>query len=107
MTGEPQPTVALRPDSVAAHMPNYRWDSDESVAYEVAIEAINGVVGAYSAVIAAEEAKAEPDERVIAAARDGQAACARERRTLDPTDHGQIAEATRRAVELARSITGR
>jgi hypothetical protein len=66
------------------------WSSEESVAYEAAIEAINDAVGAYSAVIAEQESKAEPDTAVIAAAEAAQANCALPREQLDPTDREQI-----------------
>lgn len=40
----------------------HTWSSEESVAYEAVIEAINGVVGAYSGLIA--EARAAPTRRM-------------------------------------------
>jgi hypothetical protein len=61
------------------------------VAYEAAIEAINGAVGAYTALIGAEEARPEPDQRAIAAAGEGRAGCARWREQLDPADRAAVA----------------
>jgi predicted hotdog family 3-hydroxylacyl-ACP dehydratase len=82
----------------------YSWSSEESVAYEAAIEAINAAVGAYSAVIAEQESKAAPDAAVIAAAEAAQATCALHREQLDPTDHDQISATRRQFAELAERI---
>ncbi len=83
---------------------SFPWSSHESVAYEAALEAINGVVGAYSAKIAAEKSKAAPDEQVIETARAGRAECARWRAQLDPADPDAVAETRRRFTQLAAEI---
>jgi hypothetical protein len=83
---------------------SFPWSSQESVAYEAALEAINGAVGAYSAKIAAEKAKAAPDEQVIERARVGRAECARWRARLDPADRTAVAETRRRFTQLAVEI---
>jgi hypothetical protein len=90
--------------STISRLQSFAWSSEESVAYEAAIEAINAVVGAYSARIAAEEAKASPGAEVIATAEAGQAECARIREGLDPGDHQQIADARQRFAQLAVEI---
>jgi predicted hotdog family 3-hydroxylacyl-ACP dehydratase len=82
----------------------FTWSSEDSVAYEAALEAINGAVGAYSALIAAEEAKEEPDPGVLDAARSGRAECARWREQLDPADHATVAETRRRFSQLAEDV---
>jgi hypothetical protein len=92
------------PFSVLDELQSFDWSSQESVAYEAAIEAINAAVGAYTARIAAEETKPQPDGGVIAAWHDGLINCTAQRRQLDPADHGQIAEVRRRFSELAREI---
>jgi hypothetical protein len=89
---------------VTDHLEPHEWSNEETAAYEAAIEAVNGAVGAYSALIAAEEAKPQPDAAVIAEARAGQARLAREREQLRSTDHAQIAEARQRYARLAREI---
>jgi predicted hotdog family 3-hydroxylacyl-ACP dehydratase len=96
-----------REPSVLSQLQPFTWSSEDSVAYEAALEAINGAVGAYSAVIAAEEAKPAPDPAVISAARDGQAQCARWRDQLDPADRADVAEARRRFSELANEVRAR
>lgn len=77
----------------------YTWSSKESVAYEVAIEAINGVVGAYSHLIA--EAEKRPGtEAEIAEYNRLSAECHQERRALRAEDTESVARV--RAVYAAR-----
>lgn len=82
----------------------YTWSTEESVAYEAAIEAISGAVGAYSALIAAEESRPVPDPAVIAAARSGRVECSRWRKQLDPADQAAVAATRRRFAELASEV---
>lgn len=80
------------------------WSSEETAAYEAAIEAANGAVGAYSARIAAEEAKDQPDAEAIAQTRAARGRLAKEREALRPTDHQQVADARRRYTRLAQQV---
>jgi len=89
---------------VLGEIKGFTWSTEESVAYEAAIEAINDAVGAYTALIAAEERKAAPDRAVIAAARSARAECARWREGLDPADRAAVAATRRRFAELAREV---
>ncbi len=98
MTEEP------RDRSVISHLQGFTWSTSESVAYEAAVEAISEAVGAYSALIAAEEAKEDPDPQVLARARADQAECARSREQLDPADHAAVARARRQFSDLARQV---
>ncbi|MFJ3877167.1 hypothetical protein ACIPW5_06890 [Streptomyces sp. NPDC090077] len=90
--------------SVTHELETHGWSNEETAAYEAAIEAVNGLVGAYTAVLAAEEAKSQPNREAIAAARAAQQRLAREREALRSTDHQQIAEARARYTELAREV---
>jgi predicted hotdog family 3-hydroxylacyl-ACP dehydratase len=90
--------------SVLSGLQPFSWSSEESVAYEAALEAINGAVGAYSALIAAEEAKPVSDPGVIAAARSARADCAHWRERLDPADHAAVSEIRRRFAQLAQVV---
>jgi hypothetical protein len=90
---------------VLGDLEGFTWSTEESVAYEAAIEAVNGAVGAYTALIKAEESKPVPDPAVIAAARSGRAECARWRKELNPADHTAVAAARRRFADLAREIS--
>jgi hypothetical protein len=89
---------------VLGQMDGFTWSSGESAAYEAAIDAISDTVGAYTALIAAEEASPAPDLAVIAAARSGRAECARWRERLDPADHEAVAATRRRFLQLARDL---
>jgi hypothetical protein len=82
----------------------HEWSNEETAAYEAAVEAVNGAVGAYSAVIAAEEAKPAPDSGVIEAAVAAQARLAREREGLRSSNREQIAAARAHYAQLARDI---
>jgi len=46
---------------VLGDLDGFIWSTEAAVAYEAAIEAINGAVGAYTALIEAEESRAVPD----------------------------------------------
>lgn len=89
---------------VLGDLEGFAWSTEESVAYEAAIEAINGAVGAYTALIDAEQSKPVPDPAVIAAARSGRAECSQRRKELDPTNRVAVAAARRRFADLAREI---
>jgi hypothetical protein len=95
-------------DGVVGRLRGFTWSNEAAAAYEAALDAINDAVGAYSALIAAEEGKPQPDPAVIEAARAGRTSCARRREALDPADDEQISRARREFTELARRVrTGR
>ncbi|MFD9633683.1 hypothetical protein [Streptomyces violascens] len=90
--------------SVTHQLQPHDWSNEQTAAYEAAIEAVNGAVGAYSALLAAEEAKPQPDAEVVQAARAARARLAREREALRSTDPEQIAAARGHYAELARQV---
>ncbi|MFE6632415.1 hypothetical protein ACFVNB_34920 [Streptomyces rochei] len=90
--------------SIIDQLDPHEWSNEETAAYEAAIEAVNGAVGAYSAVIAAEESKPQPDQLVIDQARAAQSRLARERESLRSTDREQIARARAHYAQLAREV---
>ncbi|WP_309031541.1 hypothetical protein [Streptomyces alfalfae] len=90
--------------SITHQLEPYEWSNEETAAYEAAIEAVNGAVGAYSARIAAEEAEPNPDPEVIREARAAQTRLAREREELRSTNREQIAAARQRYAQLARDV---
>ncbi|MEW1639067.1 hypothetical protein AB0469_34050 [Streptomyces sp. NPDC093801] len=92
--------------SVTHELEPHDWSNEETAAYEAAIEAVNGAVGSYSALIAAEEAGPEPDPAVIQRARAAQTRLAREREGLRSNDREQIAAARRHYARLARETRG-
>lgn len=93
-----------RDDSIIDSLRGFVWSSEEAVSYEAAIEAINGAIGAYTARIAAEEAKPTSDAAALAAWREARADCTRRREELEPTNFDQIAEARRQFSALAEKI---
>lgn len=101
------PPTPPRGVSVTGRLEPHGWSNEETAAYEAAIEAINGAVGAYSALITAQERRAEPDRGVVDTARAAQAALAREREQLRSTDHDQLAEVRARCAQLSREILAR
>lgn len=90
--------------SVTGRLSPHTWSNEETAAYEAAVEAANGAVGAYSALIAAEESKAKPNAEVIAGAQAAQQQLAREREGLRSSDRAQIAAARTRYAEQARTV---
>ncbi|WP_256106777.1 hypothetical protein [Streptomyces sp. ODS05-4] len=90
--------------SITDQLGPHNWSNEETAAYEAAIEAINGAVGAYSAVIATEEAKPTPDAGVIDDARAAQRRLAREREGLRSTDREQIAAARAHYAQMAHEV---
>ncbi|MFE4634805.1 hypothetical protein ACFRJ1_15705 [Streptomyces sp. NPDC056773] len=72
-------------EPVIGHLRPYAWSSEQSVAYEAAIEAINGVVGAYSALIADAESRTSTADE-IAEYRRLRTECQQERRSLRAED---------------------
>ncbi|MFE5595296.1 hypothetical protein [Streptomyces sp. NPDC056549] len=92
--------------SITHALEPHDWSNEETAAYEAAIEAVNGAIGAYSARIAAEEARPHPNPAVIKEARAAQARLAREREGLRSSDRKQIAAARQRYAQLAREVRG-
>ncbi|MEV7614090.1 hypothetical protein [Streptomyces sp. NPDC089799] len=84
----------------------YDWSNEETAAYEAAIEAVNGAVSAYSALIAAEEGKAEPDQGLIERAHAARSQPPRDREGLRSGDREQIAAARRHYAQVARDVRG-
>lgn len=90
---------------MSAHPPDEQpWSGTELACYEAALEAIHGAMGAYSALIAHEEAKDAPDERVIAKATEGRRACVRRREALDPANATDIARVRAEFSALAETV---
>ena len=90
--------------SAIEQLPPHEWSNEETAAYEAAIEAINGAVGAYSARIAAERAKSTPNTEVIERARAARRELAREREGLRSSDREGIAAARQRYAQLAEDV---
>lgn len=85
----------------------FTWDSTESVSYEAALEAIGELMGAYTAKINSARASAAPDEEAIRSWQDARQRCAEKRRSLNPTDHEEVARVRREYAAAARDLGGR
>ncbi|WP_411079908.1 hypothetical protein [Streptomyces sp. cmx-18-6] len=91
-------------DPVIGSLRPYTWDSEQSVAYEAAIEAIGAVVGAYSALIAeAGNLPASQDE--IAEYRRLRTACQEERKALRAEDTENVARVRAAYAARLRELT--
>ncbi|MEU3408840.1 hypothetical protein ABZ766_33510 [Streptomyces sp. NPDC006670] len=91
-------------EPVIASISGFQWSTEEAVAYEAAIEAINGAVGASTARIHAESSKASPDGELIGQWRERRGELAKVRERLDAADHEQIAGVRHRYAALARQL---
>jgi len=83
---------------------NTHWDSEESVSYEVALEAVNAAVGAFSGRIHLEKKRASPDRDILEKLDGNRGWCIRQRQVLEPTDRRQIAAARQYFSELTRRV---
>lgn len=78
-------------ESVLSRLGAVTWSPEDGVAYEVAVEGINQVVGAYSGLIGREEASDSPDLAAIESWLSAQGEWANIRRALSPTDPDGVA----------------
>lgn len=53
-------------ESVLAGLGKASWSEEQGVSYEVALDSVNEVIGAYSGLIGREEASTEPDAAKVA-----------------------------------------
>ncbi|MFF8513461.1 hypothetical protein ACF064_35995 [Streptomyces sp. NPDC015492] len=91
-------------EPVIGNLRPHTWSSEQSVAYEAAIEAINGVVGAYSALIA--DAESRPGtESAVAEYRQRRAECQQERRSLKAEDAENVARVRTAYAARLRELT--
>ncbi|MFI5689927.1 hypothetical protein [Streptomyces sp. NPDC051636] len=91
-------------EPVIGNLPPHSWSSEQSVAYEAAIEAINGVVGAYSHLIADAEHRPGAEE-TVAEYRRLRAACQQERRALRAEDTQAVARVRADYAARLRELT--
>ncbi|MGW8797358.1 hypothetical protein ACWGN9_09730 [Streptomyces sp. NPDC055775] len=91
-------------EPVIGNLRPHTWDSEQSVAYEAAIEAINGVVSAYSGLIAAAES-GPGAEGVIAEYRRLRAECQQERKALKAEDTESVARVRAAYAARLRELT--
>ena len=83
------------------------WSEAEGVSYEVAIESINSVIGAYSGLIGDEELAETPDAAKIAEWRQAKLEWADRRRALSPNDTAAVQAVRQETAALLADLTGR
>lgn len=88
-------------DSVIGGLEQFKWDQDESIRYEVALETIGEAVAHYTALI--DRAEASGDQAGAERLAAEQAACITDRNQLRATDHEQVA----RVLAEYRELIGR
>ncbi|MEV6179957.1 hypothetical protein [Streptomyces sp. NPDC052015] len=92
------------PESALQNMEPATWSTEDGTAYEVALEGINHVVGAYSRLIA--EAKTATDTarvETLTAERRGWAA---RRGSLTPADRAEVDAVTAECARLLAQLRG-
>ncbi|GAB1641329.1 hypothetical protein KRMM14A1259_17520 [Krasilnikovia sp. MM14-A1259] len=88
--------------SVLAGLPTFAWDSAQSVAYEVAVEAISQATAAYTVLIRQAQQRSDTAEAEQLLAE--RAACVREQDRLRGTDDAAVAVATERFRALTQDL---
>lgn len=101
MTGE-APGGGNQP--VLAGLGPVTWSPEDGVAYEVALEVIQQVVGAYSALIARERAAAAPDAELIDSWRGERRRWQERARSLSPDDRGTVDEVSAECAALLPAL---
>ncbi|MBV6700220.1 hypothetical protein KV557_24475 [Kitasatospora aureofaciens] len=77
-------------DPVLGGLGTATWTHEEGISYEVALEGINHVVGAYAGLIARKRTT-DPESPAITAWKEQQEAWERRRRSLHADDHQAVA----------------
>ena len=86
--------------SVVGRLGAVTWSPEDGVSYEVALEGINQVVGAYSRLIGREEASDSPDVAAIESWRTAQGEWVNIRKELSPAD----TDGVKRVRALCRTL---
>lgn len=91
-------------ESVLSRLGPVTWSWDDGIAYEVALEGINQVVGAYSGLIGREEASENPDHAAIDAWVAAQNTWEDRREALSPADRAGVDRARAECVSLLAEL---
>ncbi|MGW3100008.1 hypothetical protein ACWDCC_41960 [Streptomyces sp. NPDC001102] len=92
------------PVSALQNMETATWSPEDGTAYEVALEGINHVVGAYSGLIAEAETAADTERAEQLAAE--QRRWAARRKSLTPADRAGVDAVTAECARLLRQLRG-
>ncbi|MFF6903312.1 hypothetical protein [Streptomyces hydrogenans] len=91
-------------NSVLASMGTATWSAEDGTAYEVALEGINHVVGAYSGRI--REAREAGDGEKALVLLEERAAWSKKRRSLSPADRSAVDALTAESAEVLANLRG-
>ncbi|MFE9018126.1 hypothetical protein ACFYNL_06065 [Streptomyces sp. NPDC007808] len=92
------------PESVLQNLGPATWSAEDGTAYEVALEGINHVVGAYSGLIAEAESAADTARvETLTAERRGWAA---RRGSLTPADRAEVDAVTAECARVLAELLG-
>ncbi|WP_322754474.1 hypothetical protein [Frankia sp. Cas3] len=80
------------------------WSLEESINFEVAVDALNQVVAQLSALIAAEREKSGPDARSVETWLSERQRIAEIRRSLRVDDPEQVRQVTEQAVTMLKTL---
>lgn len=94
-------------DGVLTNLGAATWSAEEGVAYEVAVEGINQVIGAYAAMIGRAESAPDPDAEAIAGWRREQQKWSVRRRELSPADPGAVRQVRQECAALLAQLRDR
>ncbi|MFE7443790.1 hypothetical protein ACFU7X_25455 [Streptomyces chartreusis] len=89
-------------EPASAHMGTATWSSEDGTAFEVALEGINHVVGAYSRLIA--EARAADNNDQADALVAERAQWSRRRKGLSPADRAAVDTVTADSARLLEQL---
>ncbi|GGM24656.1 hypothetical protein GCM10010129_81420 [Streptomyces fumigatiscleroticus] len=92
------------PESVLQNMTTATWSAADGTAYEVALEGINHVVGAFSELIG--EAEAAGDAARVEDLAAQQRAWTARRRSLTPADRTEVDTVTTECAQLLIRLRG-
>ncbi|MFB7591909.1 hypothetical protein [Streptomyces sp. NPDC056169] len=91
-------------NAVLADMGTASWSAEDGTAYEVALEGISHVVGAYSGLIA--RAKKAGDIGRVAELAAAQGAWAARRKSLIPEDRAGVDTVTGESAQMLKQLRG-
>jgi hypothetical protein len=94
-------------EPVLARLEPVTWSPEDGIAYEVALEGINQVVGAYSGLIGREEASENPDTAAIESWSAAQGEWVHRRETISPGDRAGVDRVRAECSALLRELRGR
>ncbi|MFD0151143.1 hypothetical protein ACWGQ4_02345 [Streptomyces sp. NPDC055721] len=89
-------------NAALANMGTASWSAEDGTAYEVALEGINHVVGAYSRLIARAEEAGDADRAAALAAE--QSAWAARRKILTPQNRAEVDTVTDESAQMLTQL---